>query len=207
MGAYRLLTTWRVEAPPEKVWAVLRHAEQYPDWWPGVEEVAVQEPGAADGTGKRVRITLRSRLPYRLTFDTVARELREPNVVVVDALGDLDGTGRWELHADGDVATATYRWDVTTTKTWMRLLEPFVRPLFVWNHHVVMGWGGEGLAQHLGVRLVDRREEPPVRAIDWAPLVGLCLTVAATGLARRRRRRLRRHLQDVPGDERGGLLT
>lgn len=188
MGTYRLLTTWRVEAPPEKVWAVLRDPEQYPHWWPGVEQVDVREHGAPDGTGKRVRITLRSKLPYRLSFDTVVRELREPDLVTVDALGDLEGSGRWQLHADGDVTTSTYLWEVSTTKAWMRLLEPFVRPAFVWNHHVVMAWGGEGLARHLDVRLVSHEEEPPLRAIDWAPLVGLGLALAGVGVRRRRRR-------------------
>jgi uncharacterized protein YndB with AHSA1/START domain len=183
------VTTWCVDAPPEKVWAVLGEAEQYPSWWPGVENVEVRQRGAPDGTGKRVRLTLRSTLPYRLRFDTVARELREPNRITFDALGDLTGTGRWELHADGGVTTATHVWDVTTTKTWMRLLDPFLRPAFVWNHHVVMRRGGEGLARHLGGRLVSRTEEPPLRAADWAPLLGLGLSVAALAAWGWRRRR------------------
>jgi hypothetical protein len=37
----------------------------------------------------------------------------------------------------------------------MNLLAPIARPLFKWNHDVVMHWGGEGLARRLGVRLVE----------------------------------------------------
>jgi hypothetical protein len=55
-------------------------------------------------------------------------------------------------HEQG-ITTARYDWRVETTKAWMNLLAPIARPFFSWNHDVVMGWGGEGLAQELGVRL------------------------------------------------------
>lgn len=35
----------------------------------------------------------------------------------------------------------------------MNLLAPVARPLFAWNHDVVMTWGGEGLARLLGAHL------------------------------------------------------
>jgi hypothetical protein len=36
------------------------------------------------------------------------------------------------------------------------VLAPAVRPLFAWNHDVVMRWGGEGLARLLGTPLLGR---------------------------------------------------
>jgi hypothetical protein len=33
----------------------------------------------------------------------------------------------------------------------MNLLAPIAKPFFSWNHNVVMGWGGEGLAKRLGI--------------------------------------------------------
>jgi hypothetical protein len=36
----------------------------------------------------------------------------------------------------------------------MNILGPLARPAFVWNHNLVMGRGGEGLARQLGVRLL-----------------------------------------------------
>jgi hypothetical protein len=32
----------------------------------------------------------------------------------------------------------------------MNYLSPIARPIFSWNHNVVMRWGGEGLAKQLG---------------------------------------------------------
>ena len=36
----------------------------------------------------------------------------------------------------------------------MNALGPVARPVFEYNHDVVMRWGGEGLARRLGVRLL-----------------------------------------------------
>jgi hypothetical protein len=36
----------------------------------------------------------------------------------------------------------------------MNRLAPLARPVFGWNHDVVMRWGGEGLARRLGGRLL-----------------------------------------------------
>ena len=47
-----------------------------------------------------------------------------------------------------------YDWRVSTTKPWMNALGPVARPVFEYNHDVVMRWGGEGLARRLGCRLL-----------------------------------------------------
>jgi hypothetical protein len=52
------------------------------------------------------------------------------------------------------VTAVVYDWNVRTTAPWMNLLAPIARPFFRWNHDVVMGWGGEGLARLLGARRV-----------------------------------------------------
>jgi hypothetical protein len=44
---------------------------------------------------------------------------------------------------------------VRTTKRWMNLLAPFARPVFEYNHDVVMRWGGEGLARRLSCTLLS----------------------------------------------------
>ena len=47
-----------------------------------------------------------------------------------------------------------YEWHVETSKRWMNLLAPLARPVFAYNHDVVMRWGGEGLARRLGAELI-----------------------------------------------------
>ena len=38
---------------------------------------------------------------------------------------------------------------VEVTKPWQRRFAPVLRPMFTWNHNVVMGWGEDGLARKL----------------------------------------------------------
>jgi hypothetical protein len=70
------------------------------------------------------------------------------------AEGELAGIGRWRLFEDAGVTAVVYEWNVRTTKPWMNMLGPVARPVFAWNHDVVMRWGGEGLARRVGGRLL-----------------------------------------------------
>jgi hypothetical protein len=42
-----------------------------------------------------------------------------------------------------------YDWQVVANKRWMRWLAPLARPLFAWNHDVVMDWGRIGLLRRV----------------------------------------------------------
>jgi hypothetical protein len=71
-----------------------------------------------------------------------------------EAAGELTGTGHWRLFEQDGVTAVTYDWRVRTTKAWMNALAPLARPVFEYNHNIVMGWGGQGLAQRLGCNLL-----------------------------------------------------
>ncbi|HET7289452.1 MAG TPA: polyketide cyclase, partial [Thermodesulfobacteriota bacterium] len=74
------------------------------------------------------------------------------------ARGELDGSGLWNLSKDGEYTTARYDWQVETTKPWMNLIAPLARPLFKWNHDIVMKWGAQGLARRLDAVVIEERE-------------------------------------------------
>jgi uncharacterized protein YndB with AHSA1/START domain len=154
MADYTFVTEWRLEAPIEMVWEAILHSEDWPHWWPGVESVMELEPGDAQGIGNRRRYTWKSRLPYRLTFEMRTTRVEPPVALEGRALGELEGNGRWQLSTDGPVTVVRYNWQVQTTKRWMNWLAPLARPLFRWNHDVVMQQGGKGLARRLDVRLL-----------------------------------------------------
>jgi hypothetical protein len=73
------------------------------------------------------------------------------------ASGELNGTGRWHLAAEGATTRVRYEWSVSTGKPWMNVLAPLLAPAFRWNHGRVMAEGGRGLANHLGVKLLSTR--------------------------------------------------
>jgi hypothetical protein len=106
------------------------------------------------GVGCTYRVAWRSRIPYALEFDFTVSGLEVGRWLEGEATGDLEGRGRWRLFEDGGVTAVVYEWDVASTKRWMNLVGPLGRPVFEYNHDVVMRWGGEGLARRLGVRLL-----------------------------------------------------
>jgi uncharacterized protein YndB with AHSA1/START domain len=154
MAGYRFLTTWVIAAPIERVWDVLYESERWPEWWRGVERVEVLERGDAQRVGELARYTWKSRLPYRLEFDIRTTRVERPYLCEGRAQGELAGDGRWRLFEGGDGTAVTYEWLVQTTRPWMNAVAPLARPLFAWNHDVVMRAGGEGLARRLGAPLV-----------------------------------------------------
>ena len=156
MAEYRFLTTWLLDCEREPAWEVLHDTVRWPEWWRGVVSVKELEPGDENHVGGRYRIAWRSRLPYPLEFEFAVSEAERPALMAGTAEGELAGTGRWRLFEHQGTTAVLYEWNVATTKPWMNLLSPVARPVFAWNHDVVMGWGGEGLARRLGARLLAR---------------------------------------------------
>jgi uncharacterized protein YndB with AHSA1/START domain len=154
MKPYRFLTTWCLEAPIDRVWEAIHDSERWPEWWKGVERVVELEAGDDEGRGSLTRYTWRSRLPYDLEFDMRAVRVERPYFLEGEASGELAGEGRWRLFEGNGATAVTYEWVVRTTRPWMNALAPLARPVFAWNHDVVMRQGGEGLARLLGAPLI-----------------------------------------------------
>lgn len=149
MADYAFITEWFFEAPIERVFAEIDAAEQWPSFWRGVRKVEVLERPAQGTIGVRTRNTWKSALPYELSFDTEVVAYEAPHHIEVKASGELSGRGRWELRSERGGTRVTYLWNVATTRVWMNLLAPVLRPLFKWNHDVVMRWGYEGFRRRL----------------------------------------------------------
>src|SRR4030095_14477081 len=154
MADYVFATIWRFKASQEKVWDLIFHSENWPEWWKGVEKVELLQEGNANHIGARHRYTWKSKLHYRLIVEMETTRVEPVSLIEGRAIGELQGVGRWQISSDGETTTVRYDWKVQTTKPWMNLIAPIARPFFSWNHNVVMRWGGEGLAKRLGSRLI-----------------------------------------------------
>jgi hypothetical protein len=153
---YELVTIWRIEAPIHDVYEAISHSHHWPRGWGSVDQVMELERGDAHGVGGLFRYTWKSLLPYRLTFDMHITRVKPLAAIEGVASGDLEGTGRWLFTAEEEgVTTVRYEWQVRTTKRWMNLAAPIARPLFKWNHDMVMQQGGKGLARLLNARLIS----------------------------------------------------
>jgi uncharacterized protein YndB with AHSA1/START domain len=152
MSEYAFVSVWNIDAPVAAVWNAIKDADAWPEWWRGVLRSDELVPGDADGVGSIRRTTWKSALPYKLEFDSEIVRIERHRLIEARAFGELDGLGLWQFEEVGDNKTRVqYDWTVTTTKAWMNLLSPIARPIFRWNHDVIMRRGEEGLKKLLGL--------------------------------------------------------
>ena len=168
-GLYILPSCWLLDAAAEDVWEVVAGREMsWPQWWPGCTLVDLSSPPVPAGTdpvsillATSARLQFRAALGYRLTITISPTAAVYPRVIEFDAGGDLRGTGRITLSADGQDAGRTRMsidWRVTPTRRWMQLLTPVARPAFTLAHSLLMRRGEKGLGRELRRR--NRGELP-----------------------------------------------
>jgi hypothetical protein len=108
--------------------------------------------GDAAGVGAVRRITWTTALPYELAFEMETVRVEPFSIIEGRASGELDGTGRWTLTPAGSKCNVRYDWIVEVTKPWMVRLAFILKPVFAWNHGVVMERGRRGLVTRLASR-------------------------------------------------------
>ena len=146
---FDLVTEWHLDTPIERIWAELITPEHWPEWWRAVKKVEIVREGDRDGIGAVRRFTWATALPYTLSFDMTATRIEPMSLIEGQARGELEGIGRWTLRPEGDGTYVRYDWMVDITKPWQVALAPLLRPVFAWNHQVVLGWGFDDLKTRL----------------------------------------------------------
>ena len=168
MADYRFCTTWRIDAPLTAVWHAIYQADAWPAWWKSAERTVEIEPGDAHGVGALHRYRWKGALSYRLTFDMRVLRVEPMQLLEGRASGAVEGDGRWTFAGDGHRTIVRYEWHIRTHIRWMNWLATLARPLFAWNHDVVMREGAKGLARLLGapVEADGRTFVPPHSAAN-----------------------------------------
>lgn len=150
---YEIVSHWRVPGRIADVFDVLTDAPGLPRWWPAayarVSEIA---PGDANGIGRTSDITTRGALPYDVNWRIEVIAVERPTMIRIRASGDLVGVGEWRLRQDGPDVALDYDWRVRVGKPWMKAFEVVLKPLFVFNHNIVMRKGERGLKAELARR-------------------------------------------------------
>lgn len=146
---YSFKTTWIYPFPVEKIWPIIKDIKTWPTWWKGVNDVEIISNGMESGLGKKVSLTWKSKLPYKLAFDMEVTAIDYLKKITGHTTGELVGIGVWEFEQREKFTYLIFYWDVVTTKRWMNLLAPILRPAFKWNHNLIMEWGRVGLGTRL----------------------------------------------------------
>jgi hypothetical protein len=119
-----------------------------------VKSVVEIEKGDERGIGSIRVYKMQTALPYSLTFSILLSEREEYKLLAGRVFGELEGKGSWFFHQQGDVTHVQCIWNVATTISWMNKLAFLLKPIFAYNHKIVMRWGANSLAKKLTCKLL-----------------------------------------------------
>lgn len=113
-----------VDAPAERCMAILLDVPAYPDWWPGVTEAAVLDPGPEP----EIRLVFDSQAPGVGEIELRARLVPQPPSALRIALtggrlSRLDGPGWTMIDEPGDGCRVRYEIEAEMQTGMPRLLE------------------------------------------------------------------------------------
>ncbi|MUT68310.1 SRPBCC family protein [Paenibacillus sp. NEAU-GSW1] len=151
---YNFETNWKFEADIEQVWGLIA-GFKYDEWWSGVKAEPLQS-GLPNGIGEKYRYEFRTKMPYRLSFEAEVIVKEAPRKMEIRSTGELEGRGEWTLTQSGSVTHVRYIWQVNTNKAWMDVLAPLLKPVFVWNHDLVMKEGERGMSKALQAPVIAK---------------------------------------------------
>ena len=151
---YSFITRWQIEAPIEDVWNSIYESADWPQWWKGVEQVEIIQENDATGINGIRKYTWKSVLPYTLSFQMKLVEKIDRKLLRGIAFGELEGEGTWHFKEENGITKVQYHWNVKTNKAWMNHFAFILKPIFKFNHNIVMRWGSEGLAKKLNAPLI-----------------------------------------------------
>jgi hypothetical protein len=155
---YHFVTRWRLPVTPEQVSDVLGDTGLLSRIWPSVYGGAIiVHAGGEHSLGRVVRMRTKGHLAYVLRWAYKVVDSRYPYGYTIEARGDLAGWGVWTLEPDGDHTSVTYDWRVRANKPLLRLLSPFLKPLFARNHDQVMADGESAIRAELQRRAATER--------------------------------------------------
>ena len=152
---YKFITQWRIKAPLIDVWYAIYNSEEWPLWWQGVEDVTMIRENDVDGINGIKKYTWKSILPYTLSFKMRLVKKHDFEFLSGVAFGELEGDGTWYFAEKNGITKVQYNWNVKTNKAWMNYFAFILKPLFKFNHDVVMKWGAKGLSKKLGAALIS----------------------------------------------------
>ncbi|WP_081684160.1 alpha/beta fold hydrolase [Granulicoccus phenolivorans] len=142
---FHLTTRWWLAQPAARVWEVFTDVEQWPQWWPGVEEAVILTRGDELGVGTAIALRVHRPVLPDLRLQLTLTRAQPPHRAHAEVTGDLRGHGDWSAVDEAAGCRIELVWCVVTRSRLTRLLR---RPSG-WAHRRVMDRGLAGLRARL----------------------------------------------------------
>lgn len=141
---YNFTSVWHINSPLAQAEAAIQDVANWPRWWPSLTTVNIQKE-TTSLIGSEANLSWRAALGYMLQLQITITERKPGSKLAFTSEGDLTGGGEWLFVGKGSQTAMTINWRVSTTKPWMNLLAPLLKPVFIASHHKVMRDGEKGL--------------------------------------------------------------
>jgi quercetin dioxygenase-like cupin family protein len=166
------------------VWQLVAEPATYPSWWR--QYPSVRRLNALQGVGAlwQMQIQFQANLPYRLRFTLELVRSEKRQEIEWRAQGDLTGQVGFTLEETLAGTRVTYRSDLRTRKLTLNTISPLVKPLFDWNHKLMMRSAEADLRTELARRSVYPRRvrSNPGRPRILPPGEGTSVQVLASSI-------------------------
>jgi len=157
---YHFITEWHIPGEIQEVFEVIADDSSLRCWWPSVYlDVQQLKPGNERGIGKEIRLYTKGWLPYTLRWDFTVTESNPPTCFGLEARGDFEGRGFWNLEQHDDHVHVVYDWKILAEKPVLKYLSFVMRPIFAANHRWAMAKGEESLLLELRRRRAKTDQE------------------------------------------------
>jgi uncharacterized protein YndB with AHSA1/START domain len=155
-NSYAFVSCWELSAEQQAVWDALVDFQQWPVWWPALQNAVETIEGDPSGIGQSATASWKGPVGYSLNMTLTAVERNEPVYLRGEATGDVVGEGSWILETKPDGWTRVeFNWNVRANLKWMEAVAPLARSIFVSAHHHVVRKGAQGLATYLDAEIRD----------------------------------------------------
>lgn len=146
---YRFDHSWRVEARPDAVLALLEDVGGYGGWWP-----AVRVTGGSLAAGSRSGdLEIRAPLGYRIRITLTEDAAQRPGELRALISGGLEGWCSWRATSDGAGTRVDFAQEVDVRAPALRLASPVLHGVLAGQHAAVMRAAEHGMRATLCTRL------------------------------------------------------
>ena len=145
---YNFHDEWDINVPLETAWVLASDPSKWQQWWPGLKNVIITDQ-KSNVVGSRASLMWRSKTGYKLKHAVTITSIQPRSNIKFNSEGDLKGSGIWKFINQGNQTHMVIDWHVQTTKVWMNVLAPLLRPIFINNHSALMKRGEAGLNAHV----------------------------------------------------------
>jgi hypothetical protein len=129
--------TWRFDADAPTVWSALTDIGAYREWWPWLSRF----DGDTFAAGARWNCTIQPPLPYTMKFTLWLEDVVACQAVEATVAGDIEGSARLSLQADGDATLVRLVSDLAPANPFLKRVAWVATPIVRFGHDWVLDTG------------------------------------------------------------------